>query len=59
LEMKEMPGLSEKYPKMVSINYNDCIRCYCCHEVCPEDAITVKSAPFSKGLVKKEGPRRK
>ncbi len=24
------------------INYDDCIRCYCCHELCPEGAIDIK-----------------
>lgn len=23
-------------------NYSDCIRCYCCHETCPSDAIHIK-----------------
>jgi len=26
----------------ISIDYKKCITCYCCHEVCPEKAITIK-----------------
>jgi len=36
-------GLSaEKAAKRVSIDYGACLRCYCCHEVCPADAITLR-----------------
>ncbi len=28
--------------KFVAVDYNKCIRCYCCHEVCPVDAIEIK-----------------
>jgi uncharacterized protein (DUF362 family)/Pyruvate/2-oxoacid:ferredoxin oxidoreductase delta subunit len=28
--------------KKVVVNYRHCIRCYCCHEVCPVDAITIE-----------------
>jgi formate hydrogenlyase subunit 6/NADH:ubiquinone oxidoreductase subunit I len=31
---------------IIAIDYEKCIRCYCCQEVCPVDAIS-----FSKGLV--------
>ena len=30
----------------IRIDYGRCIRCYCCQEVCPADAIQ-----FSKGLL--------
>jgi formate hydrogenlyase subunit 6/NADH:ubiquinone oxidoreductase subunit I len=26
------------------INLSNCIRCYCCHELCPEKAITLKQS---------------
>jgi len=29
-------------------NYNNCIRCFCCQEVCPEGAITVKTPILRK-----------
>ncbi len=34
----------EKGPngKFVAVDYNKCIRCYCCHEICPVDAIEIK-----------------
>lgn len=28
--------------RQVSIDYRKCIRCYCCHEVCPAEAITIE-----------------
>jgi len=28
--------------KMIAIDYDTCIRCYCCHEVCTEHAIDLK-----------------
>ncbi|MCF6334788.1 MAG: DUF362 domain-containing protein [Spirochaetales bacterium] len=28
--------------KFVAVDYNKCIRCYCCHEVCPVDAIEIR-----------------
>ena len=32
----------ERHIKGVRINYNTCIRCYCCLEICPHGAITMK-----------------
>jgi len=29
-------------------NYKDCIKCYCCQEMCPEKAIDVKTTVFAK-----------
>lgn len=31
-----------KITDKLRINYDDCIRCYCCHELCPEGAIDIK-----------------
>jgi formate hydrogenlyase subunit 6/NADH:ubiquinone oxidoreductase subunit I len=28
---------------MAAVTYAKCIRCFCCHEVCPEDAIVLRS----------------
>ncbi len=28
--------------KSIKVDYTKCIRCYCCHEVCPEDSIVVR-----------------
>ena len=35
-------SLDGKQPIKPSIDVTKCIRCYCCHEVCPFDCITVK-----------------
>jgi formate hydrogenlyase subunit 6/NADH:ubiquinone oxidoreductase subunit I len=29
--------------RMAEVTYSKCIRCFCCHEVCPEDAIVLRS----------------
>jgi len=29
-------------------DYNKCIKCYCCQEMCPEEAITVKKSLLAK-----------
>lgn len=34
-------------------DYNECIRCYCCQELCPEGAIEIKSKRISNLFVKK------
>jgi ferredoxin len=36
--------------KELSVNYSTCIRCYCCQEVCPEEAIYLKTKPLRKAL---------
>lgn len=28
--------------KKIDVDYSRCIRCYCCHEVCPADAIDIE-----------------
>jgi len=33
------PGDESRPP---TLNYNRCIRCFCCHELCPEGAITIR-----------------
>ena len=29
--------------ELIKIDYRNCIRCFCCQEICPEEAITIKS----------------
>jgi uncharacterized protein (DUF362 family) len=29
--------------RIAKVNYSRCIRCFCCHEVCPEDAIVLRN----------------
>lgn len=36
--------------KLPRYNYNHCIRCYCCQEVCPEGAIMIQNPPLSRLL---------
>ena len=42
-----MPGADENTPaskkKHVVCDYSACIRCYCCHEMCPVNAIHVEN----------------
>ena len=38
---------SAKYKKHVVADYSKCIRCYCCHEMCPVDAIKIEEV-FAK-----------
>jgi len=37
-----VPDSRAKVKKSVKIDYDKCIRCYCCHEVCADQAIIVK-----------------
>ncbi len=32
--------------------YDRCIRCFCCQEVCPEGAISIKNPALSRVLMK-------
>jgi ferredoxin len=36
--------------RKVRIDYNTCIRCYCCHEICPVNAINIKQVPLREVL---------
>jgi formate hydrogenlyase subunit 6/NADH:ubiquinone oxidoreductase subunit I len=36
--------------KQVRIDYTTCIRCYCCHEICPVNAINIKKVPLRESL---------
>ncbi|HUX40084.1 MAG TPA: DUF362 domain-containing protein [Rectinemataceae bacterium] len=37
-----VPDPQARAKKSVRVNYDKCIRCYCCHEVCGDEAIVVK-----------------
>ena len=37
------------------INDQDCIRCYCCHEMCPDDAIELRSSLLHRIVGRFEG----
>lgn len=39
-----------------SYNYNTCIRCYCCQELCPESAIQIK-VPLLRRLIRRRRKR--
>jgi formate hydrogenlyase subunit 6/NADH:ubiquinone oxidoreductase subunit I len=36
--------------RQVRIDYNVCIRCYCCHEICPVKAIDIRKVPLGQAL---------
>ena len=50
-----------KQPDKVEFKYNQCIRCYCCQELCPFGLVKVKSGPLHKLLRfgKAKGKRQK
>ena len=33
--------------QMAEVTYSKCIRCFCCHEVCPEDAIVLRNVKLA------------
>jgi ferredoxin len=35
----------------VLVDYQECIRCYCCHELCPEGAIELRVHPLARPFV--------
>jgi len=41
-----------------SFDYDACIRCYCCQELCPEHAIDLKTPWFVRSLVLRGGSKR-
>lgn len=45
---KALKQQSREYPPRY--DYRRCIRCYCCHEVCPEKAISIKTTTLRKIL---------
>ncbi|MBR1671566.1 MAG: DUF362 domain-containing protein [Fretibacterium sp.] len=34
--------------RTLRFDYRKCIRCYCCHEMCPEKAIAFRASPFAR-----------
>jgi formate hydrogenlyase subunit 6/NADH:ubiquinone oxidoreductase subunit I len=48
--LKLVPDARTSAKKKIEVDYDKCIRCYCCHEVCPENAIVVRRMkPLRKG----------
>jgi len=47
---KMITMITQKGKKIADINLKDCIRCYCCHELCPHKAIDIKSKFIHKAL---------
>ena len=47
---KMITMVTQKGKKKADINLKDCIRCYCCHELCPHKAIDIKSRFIYKAL---------
>jgi Fe-S-cluster-containing hydrogenase component 2 len=41
-----------------AFDYETCIRCYCCQELCPEHAIDLKVPWFVRSLVLRGGSKR-
>jgi formate hydrogenlyase subunit 6/NADH:ubiquinone oxidoreductase subunit I len=39
-------------------DYTDCIRCYCCQELCPKHAVGLKRPWFVRALVVRGGSER-
>lgn len=44
------PDVIEQVDNKITINYDKCIRCFCCVEICPEGAMTVYQSYASKIL---------
>ncbi len=40
-------SLAQERGKVPSYSYSTCIRCYCCQEICPQEAIGVRPAPLA------------
>jgi uncharacterized protein (DUF362 family)/Pyruvate/2-oxoacid:ferredoxin oxidoreductase delta subunit len=47
---KAMRIAGEGPAKQVRIDYNTCIRCYCCHEICPVTAIEIRKVSLGEAL---------
>jgi len=48
---KMIAMVTRKGKKKAHINLKDCIRCYCCHELCPHKAVDIKSRFLYKALM--------
>ncbi|MBI5681720.1 MAG: DUF362 domain-containing protein [Deltaproteobacteria bacterium] len=46
------PHIMKKIDNAIEIDYDNCIRCFCCQEICPEGAIRVKEGWLMKVLLK-------
>jgi uncharacterized protein (DUF362 family)/Pyruvate/2-oxoacid:ferredoxin oxidoreductase delta subunit len=47
---KMITMITRKGQKKADINLKDCIRCYCCHELCPHKAIDIKGKFINRVL---------
>jgi formate hydrogenlyase subunit 6/NADH:ubiquinone oxidoreductase subunit I len=43
--------------KRPDFDYDKCIRCYCCQELCPERAIGLKTPWVTRSLVRRGGSK--
>jgi uncharacterized protein (DUF362 family)/Pyruvate/2-oxoacid:ferredoxin oxidoreductase delta subunit len=58
-------GCVEAFPKravrvvkgMARFSYSECIRCYCCHEACPHDAIALRRSVSGRMFARMAGGR--
>jgi len=49
-----IPAGPDNSDEMISIDLDGCIRCFCCQEVCPDEAISVKEGWMSRlGLIRR------
>lgn len=46
------PHVMKKIDNIIEIDYDNCIRCFCCQEICPKGAIRVKEGWLMKVLLK-------
>ena len=42
---------NKKHTRTVKINYEQCIKCFCCQELCPHGAVKIRKNPFLKMLI--------
>jgi uncharacterized protein (DUF362 family) len=47
-EPEKIPPNSQNSGPVPVFNYKNCIRCYCCQELCPESAVTLKRSLLHK-----------
>jgi uncharacterized protein (DUF362 family)/NAD-dependent dihydropyrimidine dehydrogenase PreA subunit len=52
LELKAIDWVDGTGEKRPAHNHNRCVRCYCCQELCPQGAITVRKSFLSKAFTR-------
>ena len=45
-----VPSRITNYGSRLKIDYSRCIRCYCCHEVCPQEAILLRPGRLRRSM---------